>query len=202
MSNEEAAIRSANSAEPPEGKLRATLEVDLPPRPTADSSKCEAEKPPVVTHHAIAVNGTELRYTVTTGRMPLHNDGGEVEASIFFMAYTRDDSGPTSDRPLIFSFNGGPGSASVWLHLGALGPKRVRMRDDGAMPSPPFRLEDNPHTWLDKADMVFIDPVGTGYSRPAKAEQGKKFWGLKGDIASVGEFIRLYLTRYARWSSP
>ena len=102
----------------------------------------------------------------------------------------------------MFSFNGGPGSSSVWLHLGALGPKRVKMRADGAMPSPPYRLVDNDHTWLEHTDLVFIDPVGTGYSRPAKPELGKKFWGLKGDIESVGEFIRLYLTRYERWASP
>jgi carboxypeptidase C (cathepsin A) len=139
---------------------------------------------------------------VTTGRLPLRDEKGEVEAHIFFMAYTRDNVGPAADRPLMFSFNGGPGSASVWLHLGALGPKRVKMQPDGALPPPPFRLVDNPQTWLDQTDLVFIDPVGTGYSRPAKPELGKKFWGLKGDIASVGEFIRLYLTRYSRWSSP
>ena len=90
----------------------------------------------------------------------------------------------------------------MWLHLGALGPKRVKMLDDGGMPSPPYTLVDNEHTWLDLTDMVFIDPVGTGYSRATKPELGKKFWGLQGDIESVGEFIRLYLTRYERWGSP
>src|SRR5262245_60174859 len=102
----------------------------------------------------------------------------------------------------MFSFNGGPGSASVWLHLGALGPKRVKMRSDGAMPSPPYQLVDNPYTWLDQTDLCFIDPVGTGYSRARSPELGKKFWGLQGDLESVGEFIRLYLTRYQRWASP
>ena len=102
-----------------------------------------------------------------------------------------------------FSFNGGPGAASVWLHMGALGPKRVKMKDaDGMMPAPPYTVVDNEETWLPDTDMVFIDPVGTGYSRPAKPDLGKKFWGLDGDIASVGEFIRLYLTRYERWGSP
>src|SRR5579871_437316 len=160
------------------------------------------EEPPVVTHHEITVQGLPLRYTVTAGLMPIKNDKNETEATIFFMAYTRDDGGRADQRPLMFSFNGGPGSASVWLHLGAVGPKRVQMLEDGSLPPPPFRLVDNPQTWLDQTDLVFIDPVGTGYSRPAKPELGKKFWGLKGDIASVGEFIRLYLTRYARWSSP
>jgi carboxypeptidase C (cathepsin A) len=134
--------------------------------------------------------------------MPLKNDAGETEARVFFMAYTLDHGGAPSERPLMFSFNGGPGSSSVWLHLGALGPKRVRMLDDGTLPPPPYRLVDNESTWLDQTDLVFIDPVGTGYSRAAKKELGKKFWGVRGDIESVGEFIRLYLTRYRRWSSP
>ena len=102
----------------------------------------------------------------------------------------------------MFSFNGGPGSSSVWLHLGAVGPKRVEMLEDGGMPAPPFKLVDNELTWFTECDLVFIDPVGTGYSRPKDKETGKKFWGLKGDIESVGEFIRLYLSRYDRWASP
>ena len=143
-----------------------------------------------------------LRYSVTTGFMPLKSDTGDVEARLFFMAYTLERSSGPEVRPLMFSFNGGPGSSSVWLHLGALGPKRVKMRADGQMPSPPYKLVDNEQTWLDDTDLVFIDPVGTGYSRPAKPELGKKYWGVQGDIESVGEFIRLYLTRYERWASP
>ncbi len=134
--------------------------------------------------------------------MPLKNEAGETEASIFFVAYVAERPGGPDKRPLMFSFNGGPGSSSVWLHLGALGPKRVKMREDGMMPSPPYQLVDNPETWLAETDLVFIDPVGTGYSRAAKPELGKKFWGLAGDLDSVGEFIRLYLTRYERWGSP
>jgi carboxypeptidase C (cathepsin A) len=102
----------------------------------------------------------------------------------------------------MFSFNGGPGSASVWLHMGALGPRRVRMLDDGLMPPAPYEMENNAHTWLDQTDLVFIDPVGTGYSRAAKPELASKFFGVNGDIDSVGEFIRMYLGRYERWSSP
>ncbi|HNU07480.1 MAG TPA: peptidase S1, partial [Pyrinomonadaceae bacterium] len=101
------------------------------------------------------------------------------------MAYTLDGVADPSRRPLMFSFNGGPGSASVWLHLGALGPKRVKMLDDGMMPAPPYELADNESTWLPDTDLVFIDPVGTGYSRPTKPELGAKFWGLDGDIQSV-----------------
>ena len=158
--------------------------------------------PPVVTRHSISVGGRQLRYTVTTGVMPLRGAAGETEARIFYMAYTRDDAGPASQRPLMFSFNGGPGSSSVWLHLGALGPRRVEMTAEGFMPAPPFRLVDNEQTWLDATDLVFIDPVGTGYSRAARPELAQRYFGLQGDIQSVGEFIRLYLTRNQRWSSP
>lgn len=188
--------------ENPEQREAEQAEKAAKPKVDKEKEKEPEEKPPVVTRHSLPLGGKTLHYTVTTGRMPLHDEKGEVEAHIFFIAYTRDEAGPIAERPLIFSFNGGPGSSSVWLHLGALGPKRVRMRSDGAMPAPPFRLEDNAHTWLDEADLVFIDPVGTGYSRPVKPDGGKKFWSLKGDIASVGEFIRSYLTRYSRWSSP
>ncbi|MGA7992973.1 MAG: peptidase S10 [Thermoanaerobaculia bacterium] len=168
-----------------------------------DKKKEEKEEPPVVTKHAVSIRGTTHSYTATAGFLPLKTDAGEVEARVFFTAYTLDrGSVPASRRPLTFSFNGGPGAASVWLHMGALGPKRVKMKDDGMMPAPPYGVVDNEETWLPDTDLVFIDPVGTGYSRPSKSELGKKFWGLDGDIASVGEFIRLYLTRYERWGSP
>ncbi len=166
-----------------------------------EKSAALKEEPPVVTHHQITVNGKVLHYTATTGYMPLRNsETNEIEANIFFVAYTLDNA--TGKRPLMFSFNGGPGSASVWLHLGAIGPRRVKMLPDGEMPPPPFELIDNQQTWLDQTDLVFIDPVGTGFSRAATKELGKKFWSVEGDIASVGEFIRLYLTRYQRWDSP
>lgn len=160
-----------------------------------------SEPPPVVQHHRITLKGKTYAYTTTAGRLPLVNDqSGEVEAHIFFIAYTLDD--PPARRPLMFSFNGGPGSSSVWLHLGVLGPKVVKMLPDGSYPPPPFELADNPHSFLPFTDMVFIDPVGTGYSRAARPDLGKKFFGVEGDIHSVGDFIRLYLTRYNRWSAP
>ena len=162
----------------------------------------EKEEPPVVTHHSIQAGARPLKYTATAGMMPLRNEKGETEAHIFFVAYTLDGVSDTSRRPLMFSFNGGPGSASVWLHLGAVGPKRVVMLNNGEMPAPPFHLVDNEYTWLDQTDLVFIDPVGTGYSRATKPELNKNFWNLRGDIQSVGEFIRMYLTRYERWTSP
>jgi carboxypeptidase C (cathepsin A) len=159
------------------------------------------EEPPVVTHHSIRAGGKTLNYTATTGMMPIKNGEGEVEARMFFMAYTLD--GPRDPkRPLMVSFNGGPGSSSVWLHLGLVGPRRIKMLPDGTMTPPPFELVDNEYTMLDQTDIVFVDPVGTGYSRAAKKDLNKKFWGLKGDLDSVSEFIRMYLTRYERWSSP
>jgi carboxypeptidase C (cathepsin A) len=181
------------------------LAVLAPPVPSpTPTPKTETPAPetPVVTRHELRRGDHVLKYTVTTGMMPLTNEAGETEANIFFMAYVADRPGGPDKRPLMFSFNGGPGSSSVWLHLGALGPKRVRMLDDGALPPPPYELVDNEHTWLDQTDLVFIDPVGTGYSRATKPELGKKFWSVQGDIDSVGEFIRLYLTRYERWASP
>ena len=115
--------------------------------PAPEAKKEQPEQPPIVTHHEIHVGGKILHYTATTGMMPLkNNDTGEVEAHIFFIAYTLD--GQNEHRPLTFSFNGGPGSASVWLHMGAIGPKRVRMQPNGMMPPPPYQLVDNEQTWL------------------------------------------------------
>ena len=157
---------------------------------------------PVETQHELMLKSRTLKYKATAGVIPLKDEFDETEAEIFFVAYTLDDAGNNSQRPLMFVFNGGPGSASIWLHMGTLGPKRVKMQDEGWMPAPPYTLESNEHTWLDFADLVFVDPVGTGYSRAAKEELDKKYWNVKGDIESVGKFIRLYLTRYQRWSSP
>ncbi len=157
---------------------------------------------PVETHHQWMIDGRPRPVLARAGVIPLKDAWGETEGEIFFTAYEREDIDDPSSRPLTFAFNGGPGSSSVWLHLGALGPNRVVMEDEGWMPSPPFRCEENPHTWLDRSDLVFVDPIGTGFSRASKEESDKTFWSFQGDIESVGEFIRLYLTRYERWTSP
>ena len=141
-----------------------------------------------------------LKYRATTGMLPLKNDAGVIEANLFYVAYTKLPE--TAGRPLTFCFNGGPGAGSLWLHVGAIGPKRVKMNDDGSMPPAPYALVDNSATWLEQSDLVFIDPVGTGYSRARDAETAKKFFGLKGDTESVGQFIRLYLGMAQRWTSP
>jgi carboxypeptidase C (cathepsin A) len=168
---------------------------DSPPPPLV-------EEEPVVTQHEIAIGGQNLAYTATAGRIPLKNEKGEIDAQMFYMAYTKNGEPDGARRPLMFSFNGGPGSPSIWLHLGALGPYRVQMLPDGQLPPPPFRLVPNEYTWLADTDLVFIDPIGTGYSRAKDEEQAAKYWGLKGDIESVAEFIRMYLTRFDRWKSP
>jgi carboxypeptidase C (cathepsin A) len=156
-----------------------------------------------VTHHEITVHGTPIRYTATTGMMPQRNEtNGEIEGNIFYVAYTKDGVTDPATRPIMFLFNGGPGSATLWLHLGAFGPKRVKLNADGSNAPPPYSYEENPNTLLDQADLVFLDPVGTGYSRANGAQNGPRFWGLDEDMRSVAEFIRLYLSRSERWASP
>lgn len=159
------------------------------------------EVPPVVTHHEITLAGKVLHYTATVGRMPIKDDAGYIEAEMFYVAYTLDGAEPGT-RPLTFAFNGGPGSSSVWLHMGALGPRKVVMQPEGWMPASPYRFEDNPYTPLDRTDLVLVDAVGTGWSRPSDTVKGKKFWTVPGDVASFGEFIRMYITRNDRWGSP
>ena len=148
-------------------------------------------------------SGQSLAYTATTGEMPIRNPQTDsTEGTIFFVYYQRDGAGDPEKRPLTIVFNGGPGSSTVWLHMGAYGPKRVKKLDDGSSGPPPYTYEDNPYTLLDQTDLVFLDPVGTGYSRPARPTDGPKFWGLDEDVRATGEFIRLFLTRYERWGSP
>ncbi|MGH9497764.1 MAG: S10 family peptidase [Terriglobales bacterium] len=160
-----------------------------------------SEVAPVVTHHQITVGGKALKYTATAGRLPIKRPDGKIEAEMFFVAYTLDGQDPGT-RPLTFAFNGGPGSASIWLHMGALGPRRVAMQPDGFMPPAPYRIEDNQYTLLDKSDLVLVDAIGTGFSRAENKELFKKFWGVKGDIEAFSEFIRLFITRNERWGSP
>lgn len=156
-----------------------------------------------VTKHTIAIGGQSVTYTATAGTINLTKEDGTARASVFYMAYTRDNAGPVESRPLTFSFNGGPGSSSVWLHLGVFGPRIVVMDEDGNAPTPPYALRDNPHSLIDVSDFVFIDPVSTGYSRAVEGNaEPKEFHGLDKDIAAVAEFIRKYVTRNERWSSP
>jgi carboxypeptidase C (cathepsin A) len=156
----------------------------------------------VETQHVVVIDGEEIPYTARVGTLVLKEEDGKPRASIFYVAYTRDGVADVSQRPITFSFNGGPGSSSVWLHLGVLGPRRVLMGEEGHPLPPPYRLVNNDYSLLDVTDLVFIDPVSTGYSRAAEEDEAKEFHGFEKDIASVGEFIRLYTTRFERWSSP
>ncbi len=194
----ESATKNPEAAAAPEQK---------PPREGGDKDKDSeehfdmAEVSPVMTHHQISVDGKLLKYTAAAGRLPIKRADGKIEAEMFFVAYTLDGQ-DAAKRPLTFAFNGGPGSASIWLHMGALGPRKVVLQPEGFLPPAPYRMEDNPYTLLDKTDLVLIDAIGTGFSRTADSETFKKFWGVKGDIESFSEFIRLYITRNERWSSP
>ena len=161
----------------------------------------EVDETPVVTHHTITVGGKTINYTATVAQMPLKNASGDTEAHIFYMAYTLDGAEPAK-RPLTFCFNGGPGSASMWVHMGGMGPRSPKLMPNGSMPPPPYQLKDNQDTWLDKTDLVFIDPVGTGYSRARNIEVARRMNGVQGDIQSVGEFMRMYIVRNNREISP
>lgn len=160
------------------------------------------KKPLATTQHTINLNGKTISYTATAGPLRVNKPNEKPGADIFFMAYTRNDTKDKSQRPLTFVFNGGPGSSSVWLHLGGLGPRIVSMTDEGHSFTPPYGLVDNEYSLLDITDLVFIDPVSTGYSRPLPGEKKSQFHGVNEDIASVGEFIRHYVTDYERWTSP
>jgi len=209
---------SAPTSQPPEKAAESAVkpEASAEPKPTPREPSGDREKDkekdkeehydmteaaPVVTHHQTTVDGKLLKYTAAAGRLPIKRGDGRIEAEMFYVAYTLDGQ-DAARRPLTFAFNGGPGSASIWLHMGALGPRKVVLQPDGFMPPAPYRMEDNPYTLLDKSDLVLIDAIGTGFSRAADSELFKKFWGVKGDIEAFSEFIRLYITRNERWTSP
>ena len=155
-----------------------------------------------ITKNSVSLaGGKKLEYTAFTGYLNLQNDTGKLMAKIFFTYYKKEGEEP-GKRPVCFTFNGGPGSSSVWLHMGGLGPKRVLLQDDGTAPPPPYQIINNEYTWLNKTDLVFIDPVSTGFSVPAVGENAKQFHGFVEDVQSIGAFIRSFLSKYQRWSSP
>jgi carboxypeptidase C (cathepsin A) len=155
-----------------------------------------------VTTHSITVSDTVVRYTATAGEEPLTDRAGKPEAGVFFVAYVRQDVADPSRRPITFAFNGGPGAASVLLHLGALGPKRVPLLDHGVPPTPSTRWSDNPYTWLTFTDLVFVDAVGTGYSRAAAGVPDSTFFQPDGDARSFAQFIQRYVAATHRQASP
>lgn len=188
---------NTNAPSKGEGKEKGKEESKSSPATIPD-----AATKPVLSTNTVTIAGQPVTYTVETGMLPLLKNDGAARASVFYIAYTRQGQTNKASRPVTFCFNGGPGSSSVWLHLGGLGPRRVKLNDDGTMPPPPFGLVDNSYSILHVSDLVFIDPVATGYSRPAKDEKADQFFGQSADVESVGDFIRLWTTRNERWTSP
>ena len=171
-----------------------------PPSSTAPAAP-PVEKLSTTNGHVIQLEGQQVRYAATVGTLPIRSAAGKVNASMFFVAYTREGEDART-RPIAFLYNGGPGSATIWLHMGSFGPKHVQLAAEGFQPAPPFRLTDNENSLLAVSDLVFVDAVDTGFSRPAPGEDPKQFHGVRGDIQAFGEFIRTYLARFNRWSSP
>jgi carboxypeptidase C (cathepsin A) len=187
----------------PNDFFRYNYKEKLPPKKAMPAPVMPPAPEMVVTHHQVTINGQVLRYTAYTGMMPIRNvTTGVTEGQMFYIYYAKEGVTNIAQRPIFFIFNGGPGSSTVWLHIGGLGPIKVALEPNGLAPAPPYHWETNPSTLLGAADLVFIDPIGTGFSRPMKPNWGPKFWGVSRDNASVAEFIRMFLVRYNRWESP
>ncbi|MGH8242171.1 MAG: S10 family peptidase [Steroidobacteraceae bacterium] len=189
------------------GAAFANQEPDEPASPEKEEVKKQPEPVPEPraerTQHELRLDGRVVKYTATAGWLILTDKKKDEPIARFgYTAYTQDGVKDASRRPITFAFNGGPGSASIWLHMGALGPRRVVVNDGGYAPPPPAQLVDNEYSILDATDLVMIDPVGTGFSKPVGKAKGRQFWGVDQDIESVGDFIRRYVTENGRWGSP
>ncbi|MGC4042478.1 MAG: hypothetical protein QM758_01590 [Armatimonas sp.] len=167
----------------------------------ASTSPGAIELAPSTTKHTITLNGTAIPYTATAAQIPIRSETGEVECRMFYVSYVKDGADP-SQRPVTFAFNGGPGSATLWLHMGGLGPKRAPMKDDGSLPAPPYTAVDNQESWLDFTDVVCIDAPATGFSRLARRDLGTKYFGVNEDIAAFTAFVQGWLKEHKRWRSP
>jgi carboxypeptidase C (cathepsin A) len=168
----------------------------------ADEAEKDADEEIARTSHSVVIGQTSVEYEAAAGSLLVREDGTSPKARIFFVSYERRGTTEPAQRPITFCFNGGPGSSSVWLHMGAFGPRRVSFPDDAVAPPPPYALVDNEHSILDLTDLVFIDPVTTGYSRAATGEDSAQFHGVQRDLEVVAEFVRLYTTRFGRWAAP
>jgi carboxypeptidase C (cathepsin A) len=172
---------------------------------TGDGKKPAAEPPKAeqsVTQHTLAIGGRSISYNATAGTLLVRNDKDEPTAAIGYVAYVQRDGGEAARRPITFAYNGGPGSSSVWLHMGALGPRRIATVDASPNPPAPYHVVDNAYSLLDKTDLVMIDPVGTGLSRAVGEAKDKDFWGVDQDIESISRFIAQYVNDNNRWGSP
>jgi len=203
------AQRPARATQPdqaPSAQAAPTAAADSAPRPARMAGAGQASEPreeSSVTEHTIRIGGQTIAYRATAATMLLRNDSGAPIGSLYSTAYTRTDVGSDkSRRPLAFVYNGGPGSASAWLHMGAFGPRRVVTPDAAFAPPAPYQLVDNTSSLIDATDLVFIDPIGTGFSKPVGRGQGRDFWGLDEDAASLAQFAYNYVSRNGRWNSP
>ncbi|HEV7165305.1 MAG: S10 family peptidase [Gammaproteobacteria bacterium] len=171
-------------------------------KPAAPESKPVPKEEKSITHHKVTINGHEVSYTATAGNLVIKNDKDEPEATIFYVAYTADGGKDTDHRPVSFAYNGGPGSSSIWLHMGAFGPMQVVTSNAEPTPPPPYDVVPNANSLLDKTDLVFIDAVSTGFSQPVGKAEGKDFWGVDEDVEAFGRFIQRYISVNDRWNSP
>jgi carboxypeptidase C (cathepsin A) len=198
--------RAGRGGQPP-----ASQQPGTPPPATRDEpggqppSRVEtagaAEEKISQTSHTIRIDGREIRYTATAGTLPIRLDDGKVAARMFFVAYSKDGE-DVKTRPISFLYNGGPGAATIWLHMGSFAPRHVQMADEGFQPAPPYHLVDNENSLIDATDLVFVDAIDTGYSRVVSGVSNSQFHGQEGDIRAFGEFINGYLSAYNRWPSP
>ena len=187
------------TVEPARAQQQVQVTVDAVTSATPES---EATDNFSITSHNVTIGGTEIQYTATAGTLVMRHLNGKPKANVFFVSYVNDGPKDKGARPITFFYNGGPGSASIWLHMGVMGPRRVQMASGGFQPAPPYSLVDNEYSLLDVTDVVAIDPVSTGFSRPFEGEDLKQFHGVHQDIKFFSDFIRLYLTRFDRWTSP
>ena len=186
-------VAAADKETPPADATKQAVPETPTPPPEPAASK---------TQHKVEIDGQTVRYTATAGWLIMKNDEGKPVARFGYTAYTRDGVADLGRRPMTFAYNGGPGSSSIWLHMGILGPRRVVVNDAGYSPPPPSQRVDNSYSVLDVTDLVMIDPVGTGYSKPLGEAKGADFWGVDQDVKSVGAFIKRYVTENGRWASP
>jgi len=192
--------RGQNPSQPPSAPPTRSNEPGAQP-PVRQEVAGPAEEKISQTPHTVRLDGRDIKYTATAGTLPIRGEDGKVAARMFFVAYTRDGE-DVHTRPVSFLYNGGPGSATVWLHMGSFAPKHVQMADEGFQPAPPYQLVDNPNTLLDVTDLVFVDAISTGYSRTVAGVNPAQYHGQQGDLRAFGDFINEYLRTYSRWPSP
>jgi len=195
--------RGANPSQPsqPQQPGGRAEQGGQPAAPAREETAGPNEEKISTTSHAIRLDGRDIKYTATTGTLPIRGDDGKVTARMFFVAYTRDGE-DVKTRPIAFLYNGGPGAATVWLHMGSFAPRHVQMAAEGFQPAPPYHFVDNENSLIDVTDMVFVDAISTGYSRPVPGVSSAQFHGQQGDLRAFGDFINEYLKSYNRWPSP